>query len=248
MLKTFSNAALAAGLALAMAFAAPGPVNAADDAPLTVVELFTSQGCSSCPPADKFLGELSKRDDLLALSVHVDYWDYIGWKDVFASPSNTRRQRRYAQKMGLRYVYTPQMVIQGTFDSTGSDRAKVLRKIAEAKKLERLAVKISRAGDGVRVVIPAGNIRERATVWLAVFDSRHDVEIKRGENSGNTFRYHNVVRGMTRIGAWTGQQLDIVTKAADMPAQGRDSCVVIVQSLKTGRILGAARLDLKPAS
>ncbi len=245
MLETFKSAALAVGLAIFLAFAAPGPVGADDKAPLTVVELFTSQGCSSCPPADKFLGELAQRHDVLALSVHVDYWDYIGWKDVFADPKNTQRQRRYAQKLGLRYVYTPQMVIQGAFDSTGSDRAKVLGKIAEAKKLDRLAVTISRARDGLRITVPAGDIREKAVVWLAVFDRRHDTEIKRGENSGNTFRYYNVVRGMTKIGAWSGQSLDIVTKAAGMPAQGSDSCAVIVQSLKTGRILGAARLDLK---
>ena len=240
MNKFFKTLALAAGLV----FFVPPPAFAADDAPLTVVELFTSQGCSSCPPADKFLGELAQRHDLLALSVHVDYWDYIGWKDNFASPENTMRQRRYAQKLGLRYVYTPQMVIQGAFDSTGSDRAKVLKKIADAKKLDRLAVKISRAGDGVRITIPAGDIRDPAAVWLAVFDNRHDTEIKRGENSGSTLSYYNVVRGMTQIGAWTGQPLEIVTQAGDMPAQGRDSCVVIVQSLKTGRILGAARLDL----
>ena len=110
--------------------------------------------------------------------------------------------------------------------------------------MDRLAVKISRAGDGVRITIPAGDIRDPAAVWLAVFDNRHDTEIKRGENSGNTLSYYNVVWGMTQIGAWTGQPLEIVTQAGDMPAQGRDSCVVIVQSLKTGRILGAARLDL----
>ncbi len=244
MNKFFKTLVLAVGLV----FIALPPALAADDVPLTVIELFTSQGCSSCPPADKFLGELAQRHDLLALSVHVDYWDYIGWKDVFASPKNTMRQRRYAQKLGLRYVYTPQMVIQGAFDSTGSDRAKVLKKITEAKKLDRLAVTISRAGDGVRITIPGGDLREKAAVWLAVFDNRHDTEIKRGENSGQILRYHNVVRGMTQIGAWSGQPLDIVTKAADMPAQGRDSCAVIVQSLKTGRILGAARLDLKKRS
>ena len=241
MNKFFKTLVLAAGLV----FIVLPPVFATEDKPLTVVELFTSQGCSSCPPADKFLGELAQRHDLLALSVHVDYWDYIGWKDLFASPKNTQRQRRYARKLGLRYVYTPQMVIQGAFDSTGSDRSKVLRKIAEAKKLDHLAVKISRAGDGLRITVPGGDIRDRAVVWLAVFDNRHDTEIKRGENSGQILRYHNVVRGMTQIGAWTGQPLDIVTKAGDMPALGRDSCAVIVQSLKTGRILGAARLDLK---
>ena len=209
-----------------------------------MVELFTSQGCSSCPPADKFLGELTRRDDLLPLSVHVDYWDYIGWKDPFADPKNTQRQQRYSKKLGLRYVYTPQMVIQGAFDATGSDRAKVLRQIARAAKLERLAVTINLTKDGVRVVLPDAGRVETAAIWLAVFDRQHDTEVKRGENSGQTLRYYNVVRGMTRIGTWTGQALAITTTASDMSAEGRDSCAVIVQSVKTGRILGAARVDL----
>ncbi|MBT3306373.1 MAG: DUF1223 domain-containing protein, partial [Alphaproteobacteria bacterium] len=113
-------------------------------APLTLVELFTSQGCSSCPPADAFLGELSKRSDVLALSVHVDYWDYIGWKDPFASPKNTERQRRYSKFLGMRYIYTPQLVIQGADHEVGSDRTKILAKIAKAAKLDQVAVGIRR--------------------------------------------------------------------------------------------------------
>ncbi len=245
MVKAFKTPAMAGWLAVALFFGAPEGVAAAGDPPLTVVELFTSQGCSSCPPADAFLGELAKRDDVLALSVHVDYWDYIGWKDPFADPRNTRRQRAYAKKLGLRYVYTPQMVIQGAYDSTGSDRAEVLGKITQAAEMKRLAVKISRTKDGVRVVLPDAGGTEKAAIWLFVFDFRHDSVIKRGENSGRTLRYHNVVRGMTRIGTWSGQSQDITTKTSDLPAEGRDGCAVIVQSIKTGRILGAARVDLK---
>ncbi len=219
------------------------PVEAAENKFLTLVELFTSQGCSSCPPADAFLGELAKRDDVLALSVHVDYWDYIGWKDPFASPENTKRQRRYAQYLGMRYVYTPQMVIQGADHVTGSDRAKILRKIKSAAKTQRLAVRIRRDGDNLRISVPAGS-REEAAVWVALFDNRHDTKIKRGENSGRTLSYYNVVRGMTRIGTWTGQALDITTKASDMLAEGRDGCAVIIQSIKSGRILGVARVNL----
>jgi hypothetical protein len=244
MIKTLKTLAAAVWFAVSILFVTSEPVAAAEPAPLTVVELFASQGCSSCPPADKFLGDLAKRDDILPLSVHVDYWDYIGWKDPFADPKNTQRQRRYAKKLGLRYVYTPQMVIQGAFDATGSDRAKVKRQIGQAAKLEKLAVKISRTGDGVRVVMPDAGRVENAAIWLAVFDRQHDTEVKRGENSGQTLRYHNVVRGMTRIGTWTGQPLEITTKASDMPSAGRDSCAVIVQSVKTGRILGAAKVDL----
>ena len=142
---------------LVLAMIAPllgaGPVRAADK-PLTVVELFTSQGCSSCPPADAFLGELARRDDLVALSEHVDYWDYIGWKDPFASPDLTKRQHEYARLLGLRYVYTPQMVIQGADHVTGSDRAGVLRKIAEAAALPRVAVTARYVGERIMVSLP----------------------------------------------------------------------------------------------
>jgi hypothetical protein len=179
----------------------------------------------------------------MALSVHVDYWDYIGWKDPFASPENTKRQRRYAQYLGMRYVYTPQMVIGGADHVTGSDRAKILRKISSAAKTKGLAVRVQRDGDGFKISVPGGN-REEAAVWMAFFDNRHDTKIKRGENSGRTLSYYNVVRGMTRIGTWSGQPLEITTKASDMATEGRDGCAVIVQSIKTGRILGVARVDL----
>ena len=219
-------------------------VDAAEKAPLTVVELYTSQGCSSCPPADAFLGELAKRDDLLALSVHVDYWDYICWKDPFASPLNTQRQRQYARTLGMGYVYTPQMVIQGADHATGSDRAKVLSKIAEAEKTNRVVVKLSRNGGRISIIIPGAPATDEAAVWLVVFDNKHDTAIRRGENAGRTLSYYNVVRGMKRIGTWTGQPMDIPTQAAAMGTDGRDGCAVIVQSLKTGRILGAAKISL----
>ena len=212
-------------------------VDAAENKSLTLVELHTSQGCSSCPLADAFLGELAKRDDVMALSVHVDYWDYIGWKDCFANPENTKRQRRYAQYLGLRYVYTPQMVIDGADHVTGSDRTKTLKNIKAAAKTKGLAVRVRRDGDGFRISVPAG-AKEEAAVWMALFDNRHDTEIKCGENSGRTLGYCNVVREMIRIGTWSGQTLTITTKGADMPADGRDGCAVIVQSIKTGRILG----------
>ena len=212
--------------------------------PLTVVELFTSQGCSSCPPADAFLGELAKRDDLLALSVHVDYWDYIGWKDPFASPLNTQRQRDYARKLRLRYVYTPQMVIQGAFQATGSDRAKVLASIEKAAKAKRVPVTIERKQGKIHVAIPGAPTTDEAAVWLVLFDGQHETAIRRGENGGRTLSYYNVVRKMIRIGTWSGREMKIPTGITGEMAAGRDGCGVIVQSLKTGRILGAAKIDL----
>ncbi len=246
-MRNFFNAvALAAALVLApvaMAAEQSAPENSQGRS-LTVVELFTSQGCSSCPPADAFLGELAKRDDILALSVHVDYWDYIGWKDVFASPRNTQRQRDYAAKLRLRYVYTPQMVIQGADHATGSDRSKVWAKIKKAAKTKRVPVAISRVGGKIRITVPGAHTTDKAAVWLAVYGSEMETKIKRGENAGRTIVYHNVVRDMTRVGTWSGQPLDIPTGIDGMGAKGRDGCAVILQSLKTGRILGAARIDL----
>ena len=122
----------------------------------TVVELFTSQGCSSCPPADAFLGDLAKRQDVLALAFHVDYWDYIGWKDPYADPGHTSRQRDYSSKLGLRYVFTPQMVVQGASSATGSDRTSVLGLIGRDRGQDRLEVKLSRDAAGlVTVSLPA---------------------------------------------------------------------------------------------
>lgn len=243
-MKSFFKAfAMAAALAVSIQ-TAPFAAEKPQGTPLTVVELYTSQGCSSCPPADAFLGELAKRNDLLALSIHVDYWDYIGWKDPFASPANTKRQRAYASKLGMRYVYTPQMIVQGGAHSTGSDRDKILAMIAKARKSKRVAVNISHARDGIRVTVPGAHTTEEAAVWLAVFDNKHQTRIKRGENGGRTLSYHNVVRGMIRIGTWKGRPLDIPTGNADMSTDGRDGCAVILQSVATGRILGAAKLAL----
>ena len=225
---------------------APAPVGAADRA-LTVVELFTSQGCSSCPPADKFLGELAPRHDLLALSFHVDYWDYIGWKDPFASPAHTQRQRDYAQRLGLRYVYTPQMVIQGTVQATGSNRAAVLAAIAGAPGAGHVSVGLRRDGRGrVVVSVSAAPTDGDVDVWMVVYDREHVTRVKRGENRGRTITNRNVVRALGRIATWRGQPLEVTAVLADIGVGG-DACAVILQSQRNGRILGAAKLALDAA-
>jgi hypothetical protein len=211
--------------------------------PLAVVELFTSQGCSSCPPADAFLGELAKREDVIALSVHVDYWDYIGWKDMFALPQNTERQREYQQHLSQRYVYTPQIVVQGALQAVGSNRREVLRQIEDAKKLPRIPVSLAAAGAGaMKVAIGEGPLArgEEAAVWFVAIDRAHETPIKRGENSGRTIRYSNVVRQLDRIGTWRGQPAEFQVKLPAQGAPGGDGCAVLVQSTKNGRILGAA--------
>ena len=235
-------------LILLFALAAAPFSLAAAERPLTVVELFTSQGCSSCPPADAFLGELAGRDDVLALSFHVDYWDYIGWKDPFASAEHTRRQRDYSRKLGLRYVYTPQMVIQGAAHVTGSDRSAVLDRIEKNRALAPLPVELRQGDDGaVRLSIadaPGKGAAEEAAVWLVVFDREHLTPVRRGENRGRKLRNYNVVRQLSRVATWRGKALDMAVTVPEMVPGGGQACAVLVQSKETGRILGAAALSL----
>ena len=213
--------------------------------PPVVVELYTSQGCSSCPPADALLGELAMRQDLIALSMHVDYWDYIGWTDTFASPIVTARQRSYARSLNSRYVYTPQMVIDGEHDVVGSRRNDVRDLIARAAAESKpLAIRFERQ-DGGRIVIPAGPApTEGATVWLAVYDDKHETTVERGENGGRVLSYYNVVRELEEVGRWNGEELVIPLDLAGAMQRGRAGCAVIVQQGRTGPILGAAKMEL----
>jgi hypothetical protein len=200
-------------------------------APPVVVELFTSQGCSSCPPADELLTELAGQPGIVALSLHVDYWDYIGWKDPYASQQYTARQQRYAEALNLRYVYTPQIVVDGRTNVVGSHRAEVLSAIAAAAKRDRPIAISFDMGDGGKVIIPEGHAPGvGATVWLAVYDREHLTEVRRGENAGRRLRNANVVRSFERLGTWTGARLEIPLGLSDARAHGRAGCAVIVQS------------------
>ena len=215
-----------------------------------VVELFTSQGCNSCPPADEFLGELARAPGIIALSLHVDYWDYIGWPDPYASPASTDRQREYVRRLGLRWVYTPQMIIDGHANVTGLQRREVLETIKTAAVSRKaLEVRFDRTNGG-RIVIPEGHAPEGgAAVWLAVYDGTHETKVPRGENAGRRLRNYNVVRELTRIGTWHGERMEIPLDMAAAAAQGRDGCAVIVQERPAGPVLGAAALrleDLRP--
>jgi hypothetical protein len=228
------------GLILASVMIGAGLGHAAQAAqPQTVVELFTSQGCSSCPPADAFLGELAKRDDVIALSLHVDYWDYIGWKDSFASKDMTSRQRSYARAMGATGVYTPQAVVGGAAHAVGSDRAAVNALLAKARRNATLALAVERDGQDMVLILPAAS-PVTATVWLVEFDARHEVPIARGENAGKKLAYHNVVRRLTKISAWDGG-----AQSLRLPAlpPGRGGQAILVQAGDTGPILGAIKVD-----
>ena len=215
----------------------------------TLVELFTSQGCSSCPPADAYLIELDKRDDVIALSMHITYWDYIGWKDPFATEAITDRQRQYGRRIGRGRIYTPEIIVNGMLDAVGSRKSAVDRIIREvqASMPSRLDIDLSMtAEDGLRISLPGGHLEGTATVWLARFDKQHVTTIERGENGGRTLRNINVVREIREIGVWNGAPLDIeLPRSALIAADGagNDGCVIIVQKDGFGQVLGARRMS-----
>jgi hypothetical protein len=237
---------LTASAALAGAAAAGQRATAAEKRPI-VVELFTSQGCSSCPPADAFLGELAKRSDLLPLAFHVDYWDYIGWPDRFADRAWTARQRAYRQALGLRSIYTPQMVVDGRIDVVGSYRAHVERAISTAReKSSGTRLSLSRAADGGLNIEIAGNsgAAGEAELLLVTYDRRQETAVQRGENAGKKLVEYNIVRALSRVGAWRGGTDVHKVAAAALPDVG-DQCVVLLQSPGPGPILAAAALPLR---
>ena len=213
---------------------------AGEDARPVVVELFTSQGCSSCPPADRLLGEIKGRPGVIALSLHVDYWDYIGWEDPYGKARHTDRQQAYKRRLGLDYVYTPQIVIDGRLQAVGSRREAVLERIAQARA-DPPAVRPQLTEDG-RALIPAAQVDGRARVWLVTFDARHSTQVAEGENAGDRLVNHNVVREWQDLGAYTGARREIAFDLAQTRAAGRSGCALLVQRAGTGEIMGAAML------
>lgn len=210
-----------------------------------VVELFTSQGCSSCPPADAYLADLARRDDVIALSFHVDYWNYIGWTDPFSSPAATARQRAYGHTLGRAYVYTPQMVVDGRAEAVGSDRGTVGSLIRMAAAAQKVGVEMALRpdGTGARLRLPA-TAGAAAEIWVVFFDDAHATEVAAGENRGATLRNAHVVRGFRQVGVWTGAALERTLDLRALGSAGRDGCVVLLQAANGGPILGAAVLAL----
>jgi len=225
-------------LLIAMLVAAPA---AAEDRQPVVVELYTSQGCSSCPPADAYLGELARRPDILALGFHIDYWNYIGWTDPYSLPLAARRQRAYGQRLGLHYVYTPQMVIDGSGEGVGSEPDKIAPLLQAARRHPRPGptLSIEKRGSGFHIHVGAGDAPSAATVWLVGIDRRDETKVLRGENEGTIASDFQVVRSFTSVGSWRGQPLDL-----DLPAGAAtgDQVAVLLQLDGTGPILAAASL------
>jgi len=228
MCRIFLSLILSIATLSAPAFAAERPV---------VVELFTSQGCSSCPPADRFLTRLAKRKDVIALELHVDYWDYLGWKDSFGSPRFSRRQRAYAEAGRTRTVYTPQMVVQGIGRAVGSRVDEVQRLIMQQSEIAAPArVAISRAGDMLTIrVANTGKALGPAVIQMVRYAPRRSVAVKAGENAGQRFEYTNVVTSWSTIGMWNGAGAITLKR----PVQGAEPVAVLVQAKGLGPIYAA---------
>ncbi len=224
-------------LAAAVSFASPS--HAQDR--VVLVELFTSQGCSSCPPADAFLHELAKRDDVVALAMHVDYWDYIGWEDSFAQPEFTARQRAYARIGNRKMVYTPQMVINGRDHVVGSNPMDTNDMIAAHKELAvEVDLTAERDGDTLSVMAYSqSDTSGTASVHLLRYMPNKTVDILRGENAGRTLDYANVVTEMAMLGEW-----DMIEPLSlDVTLEGSEPAVIVVQSNRNGPVRAVVKVD-----
>ena len=220
--------------------------------PRAVIELFTSQGCSSCPAADKLLGELARDPSLLTMSLAVDYWDYLGWKDTLALHGHSDRQRAYAEARGDREVYTPQVVVNGAVHVLGSDKAAIEKAIMQTRRnsaVLTLPVQMNVADGKVIVNVPAAHGEYRSgEVWLCPITSKVAVQIGRGENQDRMLTYHNVVRRWVKLGNWNGQTQTFSVPLSEIPKgdfslKDIDRLDVFVQSgaaSKPGVMLGAS--------
>jgi len=217
-----------------------------------VVELFTSQGCSSCPPADAYLGELAARKDVIPLAFHVDYWNYIGWTDPFATKQMTQRQKDYQRTLNQRYVYTPEMVVNGAAHEVGSDRHGIDRLIEAAQKSPPHGPSVELTltqGGMIRAHIGAGSAAEgAATVWLVKYDRPHKTPVERGEHQGRTLVDYQTVRTFRELGQWKGAPLDLEYASKDADDPGDGGCAILVQRDGAGPIIAAAMVAFPPGS
>lgn len=255
------NALRRCGLFVALGLAAlvltkPAQAQPKNPSQLVVLELFTSQGCNSCPPADALMKDWQQQPGVLPLSLHVDYWDYLGWKDTLSRKGHGIRQQDYARNSGKREVYTPQVVVDGQYAVVGSDREAVAFAIDKARRRQHVTMKAERNKAGQwQVQVPSIDkaVAEKgwageAKLLLCRFDLQHDVSIERGENHGRTLNYLNVARSWTELGRWQGKDATYeVSNMADID-WSRQGAVVLLQAVNSqgvGPIIGA--VDLKTA-
>jgi hypothetical protein len=204
-----------------------------------VVELFTSQGCPSCPPADKLLHELAQRDDVIPLALHVDYWDYIGWKDEFSHPDYAKRQRGYAVQAKRRSVYTPQMIVNGVTDIVGARRMELSKAIAHHADLpSRVELSVNRSGSEILINAQPTKVDGPLIVRMLRYTPQRSAHITRGENAGHTMLYANVTENWTVLAEWDGTTALTLTSVVE----GDKPVVVLVQQDQYGPILAAVRL------
>jgi hypothetical protein len=225
----------------------------AEAQPRAVVELFTSQGCSSCPPADKIIGELASDPSVIALSMPIDYWDYLGWKDTLADARFSARQKAYSQVRGDRDVYTPQVIVNGAAQVVGSDRASIDGAISDTGKGSGvMSVPVSMKLDGkqMKVSVAAGQSGApvHGEVWICSVSRSVPISIGRGENRGQQVTYHNVVRNILKVGDWNGAANSWSVPLENISRDGVDAAVVYVQDGnrdQPGPMLGAAMTSLR---
>lgn len=214
-------------------------------APKAVVELFTSQGCSSCPPADALLTALADRDDVVALAYHVDYWDYVGWKDTFAQEAYSDRQRAYAKSWGSSRIYTPQMVVNGAKAVVGSRRNEVQSAVDSASL--PLAMDLTVSGDMLKIAVPAKPDLSDAVVWLVTYMDRADVKIDSGDNAGKSMVYTQVVTGRQVLGMWESHMgAELKLPLGEVLGSSNTGIAIVVQQERggmPGAILAAAAYE-----
>ncbi len=222
--------------------------------PRAVVELFTSQGCSSCPPADKIIGELAKDPSVIALSMPIDYWDYLGWKDTLADKRFSARQKAYSQVRGDRNLYTPQVIVNGSTQVIGSDRASIEGAITDTSKADgvmSVPVTMTLSGKLINVSVAASKVPSAAAhgeVWICSISKAIPIMIGRGENRGQEVTYYNVVRNLLKVGDWNGSSGSWTVPLENISREGVDAAVVYVQDgsrEKPGAMLGAAYTALR---
>ncbi|MBB6092413.1 hypothetical protein HNQ60_001259 [Povalibacter uvarum] len=206
-----------------------------------VVELFTSQGCSSCPPADQLLGELARRPGIIALAYHVDYWDEPGWKDRFSIPAAAQRQRGYTRRLSRAGPFTPQAVVSGDTSLVGSNRTAMNEALAQQR--DSLMMRLSRSGNNLIVELPE-RWRETLDVYLVSYLDAAVTHPARGENARRELKEFNIVRSFSRLGKWNGTPQQMKAPLASLPADAT-SVVVLLQRQKQGAIAGAATLPLR---
>jgi hypothetical protein len=207
-----------------------------------VVELYTSQGCSSCPPADALLGELSRMPNVVALAFHVDYWDSIGWRDHFALPTAVERQHRYVETLGLSSAFTPQIVVDGRSSFVGSDKRRILAAIAEPLNTIPIGVEVARGE--LTVTVPERQDSERYDVNLIAYLPQAATNVGRGENSGRTLQEFNIVRQFRALGVWNGRESVFRVPVGSFPGDAT-RVAVLLQRDQQGPIAGSATVALR---